>query len=104
MPPFETTLAFIMVFSLAFVLPFTAIISRKNSPIGQALADRIRRRRRLAVDEVPAPKQLEHRNQLLIQLERQQELLQEQQIEIKQLQDRIDFLDRLVDRREDTVE
>jgi hypothetical protein len=103
MPPLYTILAFVTVFSLAFGLPFTAIINRKSSPIGRALAKRIEGRNRRVVAEAPQTgSQTEQNNRLQVQLEQQQDLLHAQQVDIKQLQDRIDFLDRLLDKYNST--
>jgi len=110
----ETILAFLVVMGV-ISLPLTAIITRKNSPIGQALADRIRRKTEIreaagrlvrglptgtqqhagsdpTANRATFPSGGEDRaNQLA--------MLENQQSEIQELSHKIDFLQRLIEKQ-----
>ena len=100
----ESLLAFLVVMGVLSI-PFAAVITRKNSPIGQALADRIRRKTELReragrlVEGVPVP-----RDQRTIQARAPEDtqasqlaMLENQQTEIQELSEKIDFLQRLIE-------
>ena len=107
----ETILAFLTVMGIISV-PFAAVITRRSSPIGQALADRIRRKTELReaagrlVPGVPpeAPAGLLSARsasgepaQLAVPLS----MLEDQQREIQELTEKIDFLQRLIENQQD---
>jgi hypothetical protein len=84
MTPFEAFLAFLVVAGV-LAIPITAIISRNGSPIGQAIADRIRRKTERKYGRIGA----EHASAAI------------DDGSIADLHARLEFVERLVDRELD---
>lgn len=82
---FEALAAFVVVMTVLFI-PISAIITRKSSIIGQAIAERIAKRGRR--------KNIESESRETEQL---RETIAEQAERISQLEDRVSFLDRLIE-------
>ena len=103
MNPLEAILAFLTVMGIISI-PLAAVITRKNSPVGQAFAHRIRRRTdarqakralakgtptaptRSSIPALPDDVAVDHLG-----------ILEAQQIVISELSDKIDFLQRLIE-------
>lgn len=106
MSPFEAFLAFLTVAGVLSI-PLAAIITRRNSPIGQALADRIRRRTELrfpasqSSGAVSQPGVDEGRllpsHAVSHRLDLQQELIEQQQQAMDELSAKLDFVQRLLE-------
>ncbi|MFW5688573.1 MAG: hypothetical protein ACOC1U_03290 [Spirochaetota bacterium] len=109
MTPFEAFLAFLTVMGIIAV-PLSAIITRSRSPIGQAIAERIRRKTERKLGPSPAslggtarsgasipasasPGAAEAESRLLEIVERQEETL-------TMMSSRLEFLERLLERDE----
>ena len=102
MTGFESFLAFMVVMGILSI-PLAAILTRRNSAIGQAWADRIRRktearlgpkRRHIAIPEARATASDPGESA------RQIELIEAQQQEIQDLALKIDFLQRLLEEKQ----
>ena len=104
----ETILAFLVVMGV-IAIPFAAVITRKSSAIGQALGDRIRRKTELreasgrlvrGQPEALAGPGANARNTRNAQTD-QLAMLEHQQQEIKELSEKIDFIQRLIENQHD---
>ena len=115
MGPLETVFAFLVVMGIISI-PLAAVITRKNSAIGQACADRIRRRGELREarrspqlvagpaarpqSDTSAPRYHERMGPDSAAQDAQQQILEAQQDEIRELQGKVDFLQRLLEERD----
>lgn len=108
---FETILAFLTV-AILLSIPITAIITRKSSIIGQAIADRIRNRgklrdraaaRFLPGDSDTNPPQAGSSDLAAI-VARQESMIETQQEELSEIRTKLDFVQRLLESSEDTHE
>ena len=119
MTPFEAFLAFLVVMGIISI-PFAAIITRSRSPIGQAIAERIRRRtqRKLgppaasvvppAASAPPPAVSVAHVSATTAQLPNREEpdphaLIELQQAELTEMSTRLEFLERLLEEQSDAA-
>ena len=92
----ESILIFLVVMGVISI-PLAAIVTRRSSPVGQAIADRIRGRRhrhpqiQQASEAIQAPEAEDARLRLI----------ESQQNEIADLSAKIDFLQRLVEEKQE---
>jgi hypothetical protein len=108
MNPLETILAFLVVMGV-IAIPLAAVITRRNSATGEALADRIRRRNRLREaaqarkpgNVAPQPAAIPSENTQSLDPD-QLAILDANQTEIRELTSKIDFLQRLVEEQKDS--
>ena len=97
MSPFEAFLAFMVVMGVISI-PLAAVITRSRSPIGQAIAERIRRRTEARFGK-PAPTVLPDSDRAVTSdVERRLQLIEDQQCELGEISRKIDFLERLIER------
>ncbi len=97
MSAFEAFLAFMVVMGVISI-PFAAVITRSRSPIGQAIAERIRRRTEAKYGR-PAPTALpEGSGAGTRDIEERLRLVEDQQSELCEISRKIDFLERLIER------
>jgi archaellum component FlaG (FlaF/FlaG flagellin family) len=108
MSSFEEILAFLVVAGV-IAISLAAIITRKNSAIGQAIADRMRRRAELRdaarshIAAIPEPRTpIDHGAAGPDTKTDQLAILEAQQTEIGELSSKIDFLQRLVEEQNNT--
>lgn len=92
MTALEALLAFFTV-GLALSIPLSAIITRRGSLIGQAIAERIRSKRAGGPDGASV-------DQLQDRVRELEETTVRQQQEIAQLEDEVSFMNRLLETRE----
>lgn len=91
MTPLETLLAFFVVMGIISI-PIVSIIFRRSSLIGKAIADRIRKR---GLPTLPAGTT---ESDLRAVVAQQQNILEEQQEEIRRLNEKVDFVQRLLEK------
>ena len=96
MSAFEAFLAFMVVMGVISI-PFAAVVTRSRSPIGQAIAERIRRRTEARYGG-PAPTALPDGSAGTPDIERRLQLVEDQQTELAEISRKLDFLERLVER------
>ena len=100
MSAFEAFLAFMVVMGVISI-PFAAVITRSRSPIGQAIAERIRRRTEARYGG-PGPTALSDGSGAgTHDIEQRLRLVEDQQSELGEISRKIDFLERLIERSQD---
>ena len=103
MAPYEALFAFLVVMGIISI-PLAAIITRSRSPIGQAIAERIRRRTEKKLgkagrtSEAGAPGDGASRE--APRGKDPYELIARQQESLHEMSNRLEFLERLLDREE----
>jgi hypothetical protein len=97
MSAFEAFLAFMVVMGVISI-PFAAVITRSRSPVGRAIAERIRRRTEARFG-TPAPTALPNGNREgSPDIERRLQLVEDKHHELAEISRKIDFLERLIER------
>jgi len=91
MTPLESILAFLFAMGIV-AIPIVALITRKGSAIGQAIGRRIAARE--AIDGETSGMSV---GNLRESIARQQKTIEEQQTELSELRDRLQFIQRLLE-------
>jgi hypothetical protein len=103
MTALEVILAFLVVMGVISI-PLTAIVTRTSSPIGQAIADRIRRKteRRFGPSPGSAASALPENNKPVATGAPEERdpaaLIEQQQQNLQQMSTRLEFLERLIEK------
>ena len=91
MTPLETILAFVFAMGI-LAIPIVAIITRKGSAVGQAIGRRIAARE--AIDDETVHASLENLRDTVV---RQQKTIEDQQSELTDLREKLQFMQRLLE-------